>query len=78
MYCKPIIIRLLNCISKLFRLLRKANTFLDGRMLASPALLEAKSHNERFKAYTENAAAHTSHGSHEIPNTQYHVTHNVL
>ena len=39
-------------------------------MMASPAILEATSHNEDFKAYTQNAAAHTSHRPDEIPNTE--------
>jgi hypothetical protein len=78
MYCRPIIILLLYRILKLFRLLRNANTFLEDRMLASLALLEATIHNDGFKAYTENAAAHPSHRSDEIPNTQYRVKHNVL
>jgi len=39
-------------------------------MLASPALLEATSHNEGFRAYTANAAAYTIHRSDEIRNTQ--------
>ena len=34
MYCRPITIRWLNCILKLLRLLRNANTFFEGRTLA--------------------------------------------
>lgn len=42
MFCRPIVVCLLNCIIELLRWLRAAATFLKGLVLASPVLNHSK------------------------------------